>query len=97
MAQPKRSRTAKRQHGQFLTPLATRILKTVGNHTRNIQGKDIERLPYPEWVGANTRREAISRLRLFVEQAERGVRLYAHGWLRECSRNGNAAKPVRRN
>lgn len=74
MAQPKRSRTAKRQHGQFLTPLATRILKTVGNHTRNIQGKDIERLPYPGWVGANTRREAneqLEALRLAMVEVRR--------------------------
>lgn len=36
--------------GWCLTDIATKILKTVINHTRNIQSKDIERLPYPSWV-----------------------------------------------
>lgn len=40
------------------TDLATKLLKRVINHTRNIQGKDIERLPYPHWTGAQTRRQA---------------------------------------
>ena len=34
----------------LLSPLATKILKSVINHTMNIQGKDVERLPYPWWV-----------------------------------------------
>jgi Eco57I restriction-modification methylase len=29
---------------------ATLILKEVLNHTRNIQSKDLERLPYPSWI-----------------------------------------------
>ncbi|MEO9175439.1 MAG: N-6 DNA methylase, partial [Gaiellales bacterium] len=36
--------------GWCLTREATRIVKTVLNHTRNIQSKDVERLPYPHWV-----------------------------------------------
>jgi hypothetical protein len=36
--------------GWLQTALATRLQKEVVNHTRNIQGKDIERLPYPHWV-----------------------------------------------
>ncbi|HEX4760613.1 MAG TPA: N-6 DNA methylase, partial [Thermoleophilaceae bacterium] len=39
--------------GWLQTGLATRLLKEVINHTRNIQGKDIERLPYPHWVPAD--------------------------------------------
>ena len=39
--------------GWLQTALATRLLKEVINHTRNIQGKDIERLPYPHWVPAD--------------------------------------------
>ncbi len=38
--------------GWLQTTLATRLLKQVINHTRNIQGKDIERLPYPHWVAS---------------------------------------------
>lgn len=34
----------------LLSDLANDILKNVINHTRNIQGKDIERLPYPFWI-----------------------------------------------
>lgn len=36
--------------GWLLTDQATTLLKTAINHTRNIQGKDLERLPYPHWV-----------------------------------------------
>jgi hypothetical protein len=39
--------------GWLQTSLATRLLKEVVNHTRNIQGKDIERLPYPHWVASH--------------------------------------------
>jgi Eco57I restriction-modification methylase len=43
--------------GWLQTDLATNLLKTVINHTRNIQGKDIERLPYPHWLSVSARRE----------------------------------------
>lgn len=36
--------------GWLLSPTSTKILKNVINHTKNIQSKDIERLPYPTWV-----------------------------------------------
>jgi hypothetical protein len=39
--------------GWLQTALASRLLKEVVNHTRNIQGKDIERLPYPHWVSGD--------------------------------------------
>ena len=32
------------------TKQASVLLKEYINHTKNIQGKDIERLPYPFWV-----------------------------------------------
>jgi hypothetical protein len=34
----------------LLTNTCTLILKNVINHTKNIQSKDIERLPYPFWI-----------------------------------------------
>jgi tRNA1(Val) A37 N6-methylase TrmN6 len=55
--------------GWCLTPLCTRILKEVLNHTRNIQSKDFERLPYPFWVPAAKKRQAIRRCRALVEAA----------------------------
>lgn len=36
--------------GWLNTDLATKLLKTYINHTKNIQGKDVERLPYPWWA-----------------------------------------------
>jgi hypothetical protein len=45
------------------TALATKILKDVINHTRNIQGKDLERLPYPWWVSSVRKRQAITSTR----------------------------------
>src|SRR3989344_2789380 len=36
--------------GWALTSQCNKILKEVINHTKNIQGKDFERLPYPFWV-----------------------------------------------
>lgn len=44
--------------GWLQSPLATQVLKEVLNHTRNIQGKDIERLPYPWWVTPERKRRA---------------------------------------
>lgn len=36
--------------GWLITSISNDILKTCINHTKNIQSKDIERLPYPFWV-----------------------------------------------
>ncbi len=55
--------------GWCLTGLCTRILKEVLNHTRNIQSKDFERLPYPHWVGSDRKSEAIRRIRSMVRSA----------------------------
>ena len=46
--------------GWLLSTLANRILKTVINHTRNIQGKDFERMPYPWWIPGYNRQEVIN-------------------------------------
>jgi hypothetical protein len=49
------------------TDLASMLLKQVINHTRNIQGKDIERLPYPYWVPPESKH-------VIIESVERAVR-----------------------
>lgn len=54
------------------TPLASRILKEVLNHTRNIQGKDIERLPYPWWVAPPGKRAAIALTKDAVSRLRAG-------------------------
>jgi len=54
------------------TRLASAILKDVINHTRNIQGKDVERLPYPWWVAASGRRKAIAITRDAVLRLQAG-------------------------
>jgi hypothetical protein len=58
--------------GWALTDLCTRILKDVLNHTRNIQSKDFERLPYPSWVSPQAKAEAIRRVQCLIEAAESG-------------------------
>lgn len=55
-----------------LSDLASNILKTVINHTRNIQGKDVERLPYPFWVSEKDKSFAIKTMKKFVEEAKNG-------------------------
>ena len=56
----------------LLSPLAKRTLKEVINHTRNIQSKDFERMPYPWWVGSALRSEVVCTVRRMVAQAESG-------------------------
>ena len=58
--------------GWLLSPLANRILKTVVNHTRNIQGKDFERMPYPWWVSAPNRSRVIDMVTSMIKQSESG-------------------------
>jgi hypothetical protein len=58
--------------GWLLTDLATEILKSAINHTRNIQGKDVERLPYPHWVGESSRVEIAQRVESQVTRAMNG-------------------------
>jgi hypothetical protein len=58
--------------GWLQTRLASAILKEVINHTRNIQGKDVERLPYPWWVTESGRRKAIAITRDAVRRLQAG-------------------------
>lgn len=62
--------------GWCLTPLCTKVLKDVLNHTRNIQSKDFERLPYPFWVGPELKMQAIRRCKDMVAAAVRGERCF---------------------
>lgn len=57
----------------LLSPLASRILKTVINHTRNIQSKDFERMPYPWWVASLPKADAIARVRQMIDAARSGT------------------------
>lgn len=56
------------------TELATSVLKRVINHTRNIQGKDVERLPYPHWVAPQVRRQAGNLVRDEIKRCQSGER-----------------------
>ena len=58
--------------GWLQTDLATDLLKTAINHTRNIQGKDIERLPYPHWVSEGMRSEVAILVERAVTEAMNG-------------------------
>jgi hypothetical protein len=58
--------------GWTLSPLCQRLLKNVLNHTKNIQSKDFERLPYPFWIPAEMKERVIQQVRSIVQQAVRG-------------------------
>jgi methylase of polypeptide subunit release factors len=58
-----------------LTRAANRILKSVLNHTRNIQSKDFERMPYPSWVGAAEKRKVVALTRATIARARAGERI----------------------
>ena len=58
--------------GWTLTDLASRVLKTAINHTRNIQSKDFERMPYPWWVDAADKRAAIDKVKRMIAEADGG-------------------------
>lgn len=55
-----------------LTGTCNRILKTVINHTRNIQSKDFERLPYPFWVPLSTKAEIVQTIKNLLCRAQNG-------------------------
>jgi len=57
----------------LLSDLATKILKTVINHTKNIQAKDLERLPYPSWIENDDREKIIKYTRDIIEEIKNGV------------------------
>lgn len=58
-----------------LSDLCNEILKTAVNHTKNIQGKDFERLPYPFWVGGAEKAAVIARIKAAVKDAQNGVKI----------------------
>ena len=58
--------------GWCLTKLCNDILKNVINHTRNIQSKDFERLPYPTWVDDGNRKSAIELVKGMIDRAMSG-------------------------
>lgn len=58
--------------GWTLTRECNRILKEVINHTKNIQSKDFERLPYPFWVLSRDKERAVSLMRECVARAMAG-------------------------
>lgn len=58
--------------GWCLTRLCNLILKNVINHTRNIQSKDFERLPYPIWVSMEKRKHVIEKIKTMVEMGMKG-------------------------
>ena len=60
--------------GWLLSPLAKTVLKTVINHTRNIQSKDFERMPYPWWVPEETRGDIVGAVRGLIAEARKGRR-----------------------
>lgn len=59
--------------GWLNTPLATRILKDVINHTKNIQGKDVERMPYPFWVSKADKSAAVKKVKALVVGLQAGT------------------------
>lgn len=59
--------------GWLLTATATELLRTVLNHTRNIQSKDVERLPYPWWVDATTKTAAAGTVEELLSGARSGT------------------------
>ena len=60
--------------GWLLSDLANRVLKTVINHTRNIQSKDFERMPYPWWMSAHDRIFVIRSIKDMIKMSGKGVR-----------------------
>jgi len=58
--------------GWLLSPLANRVLKSVINHTRNIQSKDFERMPYPWWMSRTTKQGVIERVKRMIKAGQSG-------------------------
>lgn len=58
--------------GWLMSDLANRVLKQVINHTRNIQSKDFERMPYPWWVSRGAKLSAIKSVKEMIAIARTG-------------------------
>lgn len=78
--------------GWLLTDLANRVLKTAINHTRNIQSKDFERMPYPHWVSAAGRATVIKQIKAMIAEASAG-RLWSWSDLRASGLNDHFRPP----
>jgi hypothetical protein len=61
--------------GWCLTEVCSRIQKQVINHTMNIQGKDVERLPYPHWVTPAKRKRIVAHVKALVAQVQAGKKI----------------------
>ena len=56
-----------------LSDKCNNILKTVLNHTKNIQNKDIERLPYPTWVTQDNKDYIIDYIKMMITNKMNGI------------------------
>ena len=61
--------------GWLLTGIATELQKNVINHTKNIQNKDIERLPYPFWVDNKNKSKIIRYIKENIKKLNKGEKL----------------------
>lgn len=61
--------------GWLLTDVATEIQKNVINHTKNIQNKDIEKLPYPFWVNNKNKNKIIKLVKDNIKQKINKVKI----------------------
>lgn len=52
--------------GWLLTDICNDILKNVINHTKNIQSKDIEKLPYPNWINSENKIEIVKIVKKLI-------------------------------
>ena len=58
--------------GWTFSPLCQSLLKDVINHTKNIQGKDFERLPYPFWVSLEAKQQITEWVKALIHEAQSG-------------------------
>ena len=58
--------------GWLLSDTANFVLKNVINHTRNIQSKDFERMPYPWWTPPEVKSSVIDKVKAMIVEAREG-------------------------
>ena len=83
--------------GWTLTSICNYLLKEVINHTKNIQSKDCERLPYPFWVNRKKKAGIVQTVKLMINTAIAGKVFEHHSpeitWLEEqFAYSGNVEK-----
>jgi len=64
--------------GWLHTKLATNIMKKVINHTKNIQSKDMEKMPYPHWVSQDQKAIVIKMVEEQINKMKNGENLESH-------------------